>query len=571
MKWGKVSVTIPGISQIIDGVGYVKDGIGYYNDGMEIARAVLEFSAAMRAFGDPTSASINAAIDAAQRVFADWADPVAQASGYILDIPLVNPKKERPSPPEIPMNALEHLMVAANVRYPGVDTVGTGGNYGLYRLTVESLYDEKDPSRPILTEDLTVGALIVVYGAKTYLPALNLALNLCELFEGLFSLPPGAGQSPVPQNVKVKPIAAQSLPRDPDRRIVEVGESRDGEIFAARITWDRAPVYRRAPGTSILYGIYSWHVYIKEGGPIEPGEDLDTYEVISKRIPGMRVPATDVYLQGTYTDAIITGLHPDKTYYASVAYTLVMVDESVEDKMLAERLRYPSMSGLSEQVRIRLREQVPADKFVSGTPPDWVGIRSPIAVVPSLKSHFDRLNGLVDAVQNNLTGYVNELSAAAKSAEKRAADIFKALDTVIAAVERIARQIESLANDNSKEAGIWATSFKSEGGKAAFVKKLGEAFLDSDPENDNAPPFTTGNEPAGAFVFVVEGQTPGDVDALLGPLKLLFANDDAGDSSTAKTIRGLGGALAPQNDDSDARVKPQGVSLHDLGLDDDPC
>lgn len=616
MEWKSVdfSLDFKDIEETADRVDFLISQIETVLEGKAFVLNLLSSAQAFLSESSSVFSELIASIDGGIQKSAF--QPEAQASCYLLDVPLLNPHKRRPLPPRIKSANLVDILLATNIRPPGDNVVGAGGNYGIYHKVIESIFDSGDSARPIFIEGGEMGALVVVYGAHTYLPSLKMAMNLKELLGSALAIPPEVhGQLPVPQNVKIKPTATPAAAYRASRAgsTIEIptGElaglagpvlRHAGRPDAATVTvsWDKIPSISRMRG-AIYWKYLRQHLYVKEGSPIKEGEDLQSYEVLSVPVPQLSKElwnGLSVSAQGIPSSCMVTGMDPEETYYISVAFSFEVFDEENDpDGVVFE----PTLALLSEQARVRPKEQVPPSEFTRGTPPDWHSVHSPLFVIPEVRQLMDQSSGLLAVVKNIVVDEINDLSVLVENANASVTAISRRVEAIKSVLDRVAAKLQTMAETGDETmggAGIWGTVFYGDSNRSLFMHKMAEALLD--PATENKPPFDTGNEPVGALVFLVEGQSFVHVQTLLEPLAALFGvgDEDGGlpqdlqepaDTDPESPIMALDEdplrsnaqalaedekSISPEDlgfyseDDGDAA---DGVALHDIGIDDDPC
>lgn len=589
MEWKKATFNVPtdllsSASGLITGSGEAARTVAF------LGKQNLELMAIVQEFLGDTDSAITAAADGIKDVIPDdFLYPESQASAYLLDIPLINPNDE-PRAPKVKSGSVSDILMAANITKPSNDIIGNGGNYGLYRDIIESIFDPGDPDKPVFGEDCEMGALVVVYGSERYPASYKISMELSNLFGDALSLPPDIHlQPPIPQNVKVSPASSPSCMDGLDVPTFTLGDTPGDGPSAVTVRWDKPAVLERMPGSTITYQINSWQVYLKEGDRISAGENLEDYRVVKRTIPEVSNPTIGVVLQEMHRKVLIADLDPDKKYYVSVAFTVTLRDEENETEEVIEA----TYKRLSEQVRVRLREHSTTTSYTGGEPPDWKSFQSPMFIVPQLRDAYDKVNGVIDTVSGNLLDSTNEIDSMVENLTERTDDFIAKSEEISASIDRIANTINSLDNasggDEEIDTGLWCTSFEGEARKPVFMAKIKEALLNEDL--DNHPPFNEGDEYVGALVFLVIGQTLIDVRTLLTPIINLFGGgegvdsplDDLSDNPAADA--GIPGSTATNSmSDRVDNVSPGDVGFHDedeedegdpslddVDVDDDPC
>lgn len=567
MKWVDVSIDIPAANQVETLIERLQDGVELYEGVVDGVNLLLRAVAVLQSFQDVQSQAVAAALDVVeQNLPSEWFPDTATISTHVLGLPLLAAGGQRISQPRINAATVEGISLGSKIVKAPVGIIDSGGNYGVYRRIVESLFDRQDFDRPTLGPDCGFAAVVLVYGAATYIPAAKLAFALYGLFSEVIPVPPDLGRLPVPQNVKVR-AAARPICESTSEEI-SVALTGQGET-AAQVSWQQESTFRSiGRNIRIRVKVLSWHVYLKQGGRIQNGEDLSEYQVVQEDVESAN-ELSNLPTEGNDFTLKIRNLERDEVYYISVAYTLEVTDLSTED--VAEIT--PTTATLSEQVRFAPSESDPPRSGYSGRPPDWVSVRQPLYSLPALREVYDRIDDALDTLRNSYATFDNEITAALDKSTQIIDTLKSAIFTIQDIVENVISALQDI-NSADPSAGMWATTF-SGSGKAQFIDSLNEAFFD--PNTENIPPFPLGTEATGAVVFVVEGPTPNAASLVLEPIAAILSTAVSGEASGIESVSAEAGEAVVRAADTVAdslggNLATQSFKLSDLGLsDDDPC
>jgi len=561
VTWATVQVSIPQVRAALDAFDVVDTVLGAVDAAYAAIEPVTTLLLATQSNVSLAGAAGAAAI-AAARAAVNTLN--GQGGLYLLNVPVLASSKGSLSLPHIPIQSLGDLTRGYGVRAPD-NLANRSGNYGLFQTIVESLYDTADISRPSLDPDKHTAALLVVYGGDTFIDALPQIVALNELFGPAVPIPLHGYVLPIPQNVKLRSVPT------PERSIrgrtrVNVGSFRQNTSLVIR--WDEDAPYSRLPGyANTTTRRIAWRVYVKQGAKIKAGEDLEGFRVYEKEIVSAAVPSVGTVYEDNSYGATLVGLDPDETYYVSVAY-VVEVYNSIDGKKV--RIE-PTLSSLSEQYRVVMRERPVPRQFSRGIPPDWIALKSALSAIPAVADSVESVLNELELLDANLAGAtgaaVSNLSAVAELPARARARI-----------GAIAEQIERAATlAGAISGGVWSTAYASTGTEVGLINWLQKQLLDDNITNQ--PPFKTGNGVVGAMMFVAQADTAQEAGAALAALGEIVG----GQPSAAPAIlsiqdptRGanpvvnppVGAVGAPQTPaDSTTASSP----LKDLGVGDDPC
>lgn len=573
-EWQKVTLTVPAaeeLSAVQEALlAFVSKFIAINED---VILPALELIATIQQRQDVVATAAAAILDAAARLLDDF---IKDAAGYLLVVNPLKPFGRAVAAPNFSLTDLGYLPVQQIIRAPSDTLIGDGGNYGMYRKIVESLYDEGDFSRPQMDEESWVGGFIMVFGSDTYLDLIQGLLQLQNIFGPTIPVPLDGFTLPVPQNLKAKPVTVSNrttISGVPILDLARVGDDiligtlSDSEVsqqanlltrppFGVRFKWDPEPLVTTKPAFGrFRYKIKKWTIYVKAGSRILPGEDITQYALASAPVLSTAVPVVDQVVTGTVYGAVIQGFLADETYYAAVAYTV-----EVEDREQGGvRVFGPTFESLSTQRRIRLEEQFPISQFLDGRPPDWIAISSPLAPFPQARQLLAEIRAGIDIVRDTFADVDNELTALIDYIRRRLQQIedfierlstgFGLLDTLFAGFD----------------VGIWVAPFQGRGGNPFFVKTMGDLLLD--PNTENRPPFDRGDEVLASMVFLTESATVGAVQDFIAIGKLFTGSLETTGftGSDINRVEREEPAAAPTTATAQQ-------SLVDLGVtDEDPC
>lgn len=536
-QWDTANISLDALSPIEDALSALGVAASAASRVADVVATLLTVIDTLQSGVDLGAAAINAALSAAIAIL----DELANSSpGHLLFVPPIAPFRRDPAAPRIPISRLENLAAVRLVRNAAEDLLGDGGNYGLYRKVVESLFDQGDFSRPNYDSDAHVGGAIVLVGSDSFADIIASVLSLATLFDGALALPMDSYQLPVPQNLKTRPIAARRsswvgqyqvidtpIPGDEpvteDTFIPTTSRRALPKYVAAKVKWDPPKVVRFDVFFGPLtYTILAWHVYVKPHRPIEAGEELAAYEVASYSYElGAREGESSQLLAGAQmlgdaAGCVLQKLRPDTTYYISAAYTVEIRDRAADSLTVIS----PCTETLSGQSRFRGEDRLPYTQFTEGIPPDWQAISSPIAAFPKLQDVLLQTRATLELYKTSLSSRGGALTRAAN-----------ALREVLSRIEIRQRflqeKISLLLNTlSSIDAGVWSATFAGQGGVPFIINSLGELLLD--PSTENRPPFDRGDEAVSALVFVTGSNSAAEVQAFLSVLSTFFGAPSEG-------------------------------------------
>jgi hypothetical protein len=535
-EWQTANLSFNALEPILAAVAAL-EGAGKAREAVTDAIATaLDVLAAIQQGIDVQAAIVDAAFAA---VIAALDELAADSAGHLLFVPPIPPFARIPDTPRIPMQALENLAFLRMVNRVSAELEGDGGNYGLYRKFVESLFDRGDFSKPTYSPNAFIGGGILLFGADSFASIVQGMLSLSGLFSGILQLPVDNYQLPVPQNVKARPVAATNRSALNGFQVISAGYTGDApldtqgfipilsrptlpEFVSAKVHWD-------APKTVVFdvnfgpltYTIVSWHVYVKPHEKITAGEDVSQYEVASYNVTPRKLTRAEqseigtAPVLGNVNGVILQKLRPGTTYYISVAYTTDMEERGQLTVPIV-----PSWETLSGQIRFRGEDRLGYTNFVEGTPPDWMAISSPMAAFPPVRQALLEVKATVELYRTALGDRSNALSAAADGLRNILAGISLQQGRLERAIEQFLGTLENIS------IGVWTTTFSGQGGNPFLVNAVGDLLLN--PETVNRPEFDQGDEALSALFFVTGSETAGEVDAFVTLLSLFLGAPGGG-------------------------------------------
>jgi hypothetical protein len=533
-EWKTANLSFNALAPLLAAVDALGNGGKILRPIATAAATLLDLVAQVQQGIDIQAAAIDAAFAV---VLAALDDLTADSAGHLLFVPPIAPFRRAPDTPRIPMQALENVAFLRMVNRVSADLVGDGGNYGLYRKFVESLFDRNDFSKPQYSPDAYMGGGVMLFGAESFADIMQGMLSLSALFGDAIRLPVDNYQLPVPQNIKSRPIATMNrsslngfqaigasitgdTPRDTQGFVPVLSAPKLPEFVSAKVFWD-------APKTVVFdvnfgpltYSIVSWHVYVKPHERIKAGEDLEQYEVASYDVAPRRLTDSEKRVLGASTvvgnvnGCILQKLRPGTTYYISAAYTTDMEERGVGVVPIV-----PTWETLSGQVRFRGEDRLNYTRFTEGTPPDWMAITSPMQAFDQVNQVLLEVRAVVELYRTAFADRSNALSDAAAAIRSVLEGLEFQQGRLQALIERFLGSLAAI------DVGVWTATFSGQGGTPFLMRAVGELLLD--PRTENRPPFDNGDEALSAMFFVAGAETPGAVSAFVALLSLFLGDAD---------------------------------------------
>jgi len=562
-SWTSASLSIPAAEELNAVqealLGFVQQFLSINQD---VIIPLLELLATFQSRQDLVATAAATALDAAARLLDDF---IKDSAGHLLVVNPLKPFGRAVSAPNFQVTDLGYLPIQQIIRRPADTLIGDGGNYGMYRKIVESLYDQGDLSRPQMDPEAWVGGFIMVFGSDTYLKLVQGLLRLQDIFGPTIPIPLDGFTIPVPQNLKAKPVTVSNRERVSGIPIITVegvlGEPQTPPPYAVRLRWEPEPLLKRKPAFgNFEYTLESWSVFVKRGRErILPGETLEDHKVYEFPFIQADVPIVRQVLTTSAYGMVVTDLDPDEIYHIAVAYTVEVTDKETGETETFE----PTFSSLSAQRRIALSEQAPVSQFLDSRPPDWIAIASPLAPFPPIRQALANIRAVIEVVRDTFADIDNELRGLISYIERRLQEV----ESIIAQIADGFGFLDNLFQ--GLDIGIWLATFEGRGGNPFFVKTLGDLLLD--PTTENRPPFDNGDEILAAMVFLTESNTVGAVQDFIA-FADLFTTDSGASSGFTVTDINREERPADTADTTTDSVETQTQSLVELGLtDEDPC
>jgi hypothetical protein len=587
VRWDKAQYELPIFEEASGTLKVLTDLMGTLENLSTTSTSLMRIVSTFRTEFDVKSLAIQAAIDAVSASLQDFLQP---AMGHVLVVPPIPPFERKSAAPVIPARGFGDAAYGLLLDKTGLpDLLGDGGNYGLYRKFVESLFDAGDYSRPMFSNDAYVAGGILLIGAPNYLSVLRDVLNLSRFFGVSFPTPMDQYRMPVPQNVKARPIAVPRARSIGDEEVLSLAgipvpqgatvrtlimqrPSPPGE-YAVRLFWDPTPVVKfdlsfSASGP-VSYRIVSTHIFVSRSVRIKNSDDLSLREVKRIDVPGgvARIPIAGAVSASTPLHSIIVhGFDPSDDYYFSVGF-------SVEITMGSDTAVFPpTFATLSNQVRVNLRQQAPYKKFVEGRVPDWIAINNPLSFAPGVQDLIAKIQAVIDAVSSTYAGYRNEAASLLESTENAIRAIRDQLDELLDLLGSLESMLAGLL---TSDIGAYATVFAGQGGVPYMMRTVGDLLLNKSVEN--RPPFDRGDESVAALIFVAGSETAAGVSSFRAALELLLGPADSSGFSVIESINRVSSTAALTGDsgiDIEQNNSESDVSVRALGIDgpaNDPC
>lgn len=565
MSWKNIfEFELPALGKIQETVDGIRTAAETIQDGAQIIVPILS---ALARFGERQDVAALATRTTLLALRSALDDFVKDHAGHMLVIPMGKPFARAPGRPDLVMRDLEELTVLNVLRAPASTLVGDGGNYGLYRKIVESLYDVGDMNRPKLDPNSVVAGAILVFGSDTFLGSLQATTSLGSLFGFDLSLPVDHFVIKVPQNLKVRPTSVSSRESLSGFSVVDasvfpfLGAPDDPPPFGAFVSWDDSPVLTN----KLAYGRFTakkvgWRVYAKPDDKIRVAEPVAPWEVARGKVVSAAVPVVGQRFEGNFNGVVLKGLDPARAYWVSAAWVYELNDPDTGETVTLE----PSWDVLSTQRRLCLAEQGPIKKFVDGRPPDWIAITSPLSPFARLRQTFATIQSYVDLALQTFADFENDVDGALDQLETQLENLLELANSLDGLVDETANALAGF------QGGAWVATFSGRGGNPFFVNEMGRLLLDG--STPNRPPFDRGDEALSAIVLLTESTTLGGVQDFMSLLDLLLAAPDQG-GNRGFVVSDVN-RIPPETPETHTPRPREQKNLHELGGvvdEDDPC
>ncbi len=385
----------------------------------------------------------------------------------------------------------------------GVDSVsapagGKAGNYGFYKTVVESLADQQDVLRPQFDEDAHVAAVVLLFGADTYMELVLLAKKLMRLFK-LPGVNLDNAEMPTPRGLTAKivptPLTGQAMI---DHQFIGTGDLTT-QPYSVRLEWETDPKdwFLSAYGSD-RFEIREFVVNRWEDG------EYTKAQVLAGAAPETEVLRTEYNRIGLVIDRTI---EPGKTYWYSVGYIINTLDEN-ENVAVA----YTEPFDINA-IRVPIPETIKMGPR-HGVPPDWYGAPL-LSFIPGLQNAVAWFVGWLDEVEAGLATGKDEIESFLKFLQRELDRYSKMAKDVSAIVSEL---VDAFTFPDHY-AGMWVLK-PGQGGNQYFLRELGNALF-TDPEK---PPFEKGTEAVTGVVFYMGSATVGNVEKFISSVELLFGN-----------------------------------------------
>jgi len=373
------------------------------------------------------------------------------------------------------------------------------GNNGFFRTFAQSLSDVRDPNRPQYTSPNDYVAMtVLMFGAPTFAEAINVAGALNRIFQPT-SNDLTARTIPVPQNVRIKTIAAEN-----------------SSTVGVRLDWDPPP-----PAAAPLF-FPTVSLAVKEYAIIRctsaklaqaartvldffSTTDLKAGLTSDDEAKSAVVVATGKGSSYAYIDD--SELSSAVQYYYCVAWK---VDSTEAGKTTT--LPYDRVSNV---VSARPRAIMPP---FTGEPPNWDARGSVLSVMPDLAAQVRVLLERIRVLADRKTGgpaeaLTNTITLLEKNLERFALQ----LDQLNAQAKRLNAMF------NVPLPSLYSTSFSGVGGNSYLLGELARRL--NDTSDENRPPYD-GNEYVMGVCIVAGGPRQADIQPIIDFLASLFGSEE---------------------------------------------
>jgi hypothetical protein len=386
----------------------------------------------------------------------------------------------------------------------------SGGNLHFVNTVMDAVFDEEDTNRPIFTNDSHWAYSALIAGASD----ISAMIQAGSIIERLFNTPPSANA--VSPTRDVGNIVPQNVQVTANGRGVPV------------VSWDLVPVSRvlssydqstvRATKYAIIRSTDFKARSARRVRDLFPSGDIR--QGATGRY-GSKVLAVKNY------DGIVTRYVDDsplvegQTYYYHVAFATRLepplrffgVNPATGDQQTAAvDFGFDLLSGGQPFTKPTQTQNWGAAH--TGRPPDWNRSASLATLIPGLNGFIGQLQQYLKSlrsVSQNITTQNNDLIDIIQRKIDKAAAISAEFN------DRI-NQINSIFS--GPQAGIYVTIRSGSGGTSDFLADLIDAF---ESNEENAPPFTNGDEFTTGVIILAVGPDPSSIQAALAAMQTLFA------------------------------------------------
>lgn len=397
----------------------------------ELANGVLEaFTSALDEIPSlPSAPDLPSPTSVAAKVLLGAIESLINGSKiHVIVIPIAKTIPATP-PPEIPAT-IDDLESWLDVNLgPAKGTAeayqrlvaSTGGNAGFYRMFSESMFDAADQNRPTYfsqTDAVTMAVLLA--GAPSYAAITQAASVFDQLLRPKGSATAAARTVPVPQNVKVTPVAAAT-----------------GARVAVKIEWDPPQPVISLPYFPGLVMSVSRYAVIRMTGPKAPSvrSVLDVFSTQDLTI-GMSTKTAKVVAIGSGKNSSYLDTEGPKDPTEPVYYCVAW-ETSAKETSGSSTLKFDRVSSVT---KVHVAAPTPPQ---TGSPPDWSAFGAAIDAFPALAEAatqlIERGKALVESKPSPASRLEDGLKAAGDMAtrlEQRAVDLMDDVKSLQASLSR---------------------------------------------------------------------------------------------------------------------------------------
>jgi len=474
---------------------------------LEVVKTILEIvSKLLLSVPDLEATALQLAIEAVRAILKDL---VSDAGCYYLPIPI---RFSTIIPPETilfdPTPGGGAVADEANLFLPPVGG-GDGGNYGFMQDVINSLNDTDDLMRPQFDTDAHVAGLVVLAGSDSYLKLVDLVDQFRKLFTGMSNSGAGEGMAiytiPKLRNLSAEIIgAAVGQQKKMKNRVY--GDSAV-HPYGIRLSWDHndhTTVFSNDE-VRLVFVIRNIVVY-RSKRLIDPAMDADD-------LAALQIASFEY--DGLVTDFFDDTIELDQRYYYAVGYEIeaaITRGPGSPSSVTFPATRDPTFTYTDIPEHINMLPR-------SGTPPDWLLLPNPFALIPDIEEVVTSVNVFLDSLEKRTA-----------TAESKFQAYIDALNAEIQRYATLVQRMISLINRIVKlltfpDVYVGAYTFSGKGGNNFFVNSLGSSL--QDPNDPERPPFDRGDEIVTGFVLYTGSATAGKVEKFTNAINLLLETEAA--------------------------------------------
>lgn len=333
------------------------------------------------------------------------------------------------APPEIPAT-IDDLQTWLDVSFgPAEGTAeayqqlvaSTGGNAGFYRAFSESMFDAADQNRPTyFNQTDAVTMAVMMAGASSYSAITQAASVFDQLLQPKGSATAAARTVPVPQNVKVTPVAAAT-----------------GARVAVKIEWDPPQPVIALPYFPGLVMSVSRYAVIRMTGPAAPSvrSVLDIFSTQTLTV-GMSTKTAKVVAIGSGRNSSYLDTE-GPTDPTTPVYYCVAWETTAQERGGSSTLKFDRVSTVA---KVHAVSPTPPQ---TGSPPDWSAYGAAIDAFPAVAAAATQLIERGKALVASKPSPSSQLEQGIKAAggmasrlEARAVDLMNDVKSLQASLSR---------------------------------------------------------------------------------------------------------------------------------------